>query len=129
LSWAIIDYDDVNKKGNNGFWNLSKEHTMYGNASYLLPFRLMPLEEQFKKSIDAKWSFKIIDMNRRLVSFVDESEGRITSWQWDFGDGHVSNEQHPVHVYDKPDHYVVTLWVEGPDGKSRMSKVWDVAVK
>ena len=129
LSWAVIDYDDVNQKSNNGFWNLSKEHTMYGNASFLLPFKLMPLEERFKKPIEARWSFKIVDMNRRLVSFTDESEGKITSWRWDFGDGTTSTEQHPMHTYEKPGHYVVTLWVEGPAGKSRRAKVWDVAVK
>ena len=129
LSWAIIDYDDVTAKGNNGFWNLSKEHTMYGNASFLLPFRLMPLEDRFKKQIDAQWSFKVVDMRRRLVAFTDESVGKITSWKWDFGDGTTSTEQHPLHTYQKPDHYIVTLWVEGPAGKSRRVKVWDVAVK
>ena len=129
LSWAIIDYDDVNKKGNNGFWNLSKEHTMYGQASYLLPFRLMPLEDRFKKPIDAQWSFKVVDMNRRLVSFTDESIGKVKSWKWDFGDGATSTEQHPFHTYTKPDHYIVTLQIEGPAGKSKRTKVWDVAVK
>lgn len=44
LSWAVIDYD-ANPKNKDGFWNLSDEHTMYGNASYLRPFRLMPLEK------------------------------------------------------------------------------------
>lgn len=129
LGWAVIDYDDVAAKGNNGFWNLSKEHTMYGNASFLLPFRLMPLEERFKNPIDARWSFKVVDMSRRLVSFTDESGGKITSWKWDFGDGTTSTEQHPIHAYQKPDHYIVTLWIEGPAGKARRTKVWDVAVK
>jgi chitodextrinase len=89
----------------------------------------MSLEERFKKQIDAQWSFKVVDMKRRLVSFTDESVGKITSWKWDFGDGTTSTEQHPTHVYQKPDHYIVTLWVEGPGGKSRRAKVWDVAVK
>ena len=43
LSWAVIDYDGDDKK-NNGFWNLGTEHTMYGNATLLREFRLMPLE-------------------------------------------------------------------------------------
>ncbi|MBD0287194.1 MAG: PKD domain-containing protein, partial [Flavisolibacter sp.] len=129
LSWAVIDFDDVNAKSNNGFWNLSKEHTMYGNASFLLPFRLMPLQDKFKRPIEALWSFKVVDMRRRLVAFIDESQGKITSWKWDFGDGATSTEQHPIHVYEKPDHYIVTLWIEGPAGKSKRTKVWDVAVK
>lgn len=127
LGWAFIDYDQ--EEGNNGFWNLSKEHTMYGNASHLLPFKLMPLEPRFRKDIEAKWSFKIVDMTRRLVAFQDESGGEITSWLWDFGDGETSGEQHPQHRYKEPGKYVVVLWVEGPHGKSRLSKVWDVALK
>ena len=129
LCWAIIDYDDVNRTGNNGFWNLSKEHTMYGNASYLLPFKLMPLEDEFKKPIEADWSFKIVDMDTRLVAFIDQSEGKINLWKWDFGDGTTSEEQNPIHQYKEAGKYVVVLWVEGPAGKSRRSKVWDVAVK
>lgn len=129
LCWAIIDYDDVNKETNNGFWNLSKEHTMYGNASYSLPFKLMPLEEQFKKPITAQWTFKVVDRNRRMVAFTDQSEGQITSWKWDFGDGTTSTEQNPTHQYKEAGKYIVILNIEGPKGKSRMSKIWDVAVK
>jgi len=129
LCWAVIDYDDVNNKSNNGFWNLSEEHTMYGNASYLLPFKLMPLENPFRKPIEADWSFKVVDMNRRLVAFIDQSVGKINSWKWDFGDGTTSREQNPIHQYKEAGKYVVVLWLEGPAGKSRFSRVWDIAVK
>jgi len=127
LCWAIIDYDKTKEQG--GFWNLSKEHTMYGNANHLLPFKLMPLEPEFRKAIEARWTFKIVDMKRRLVAFQDESTGKLTSWKWDFGDGETSNDQHPQHIYKEPGKYVVVLWVEGPQGKSRRAKVWDVALK
>lgn len=129
LSWAVLDYDDVRARRYNGFWNLSKERNMFGDASYLLPFRLMPLEDRFVKPIDAQWTFVVADMKRRMVSFIDESKGDVTSWNWDFGDGNTSDEQHPVHFYSGPGHYVVTLWIKGPAGMSRMAKVWDVAVK
>lgn len=129
LCWAVIDYDDVDGRGNNGFWNLSKHHTMYGNASELRTFRLMPLEEQFRKPIEARWKFDVIDMDRRLVAFTDRSEGEVTSWRWDFGDGNTSTEQHPLHCYENPGQYIVILDVEGPAGTSRSIRVWDVAVK
>lgn len=45
LSWAVIDWD-ANFAEKDGFWNLSEEHTMYGNASFLQPFRLMPVEHK-----------------------------------------------------------------------------------
>ncbi|HEY3913858.1 MAG TPA: PKD domain-containing protein, partial [Verrucomicrobiae bacterium] len=51
------------------------------------------------------------------------------SWNWDFGDGETSSEQNPMHTYKDAGHYVVVLWVEGPAGKSRRAKVWDVVVK
>jgi hypothetical protein len=129
LSWAIIDYDNVGTERNNGFWNLSKEHTMYGNASYSLPFKLMPLEAAFKQPVVVGWTFKVIDMNRRLVAFQDISEGEIHSWRWEFGDGSTSSEQHPLHQYKAAGQYIVSLYVEGPEGTFRRSKVWDVAVK
>jgi hypothetical protein len=102
---------------------------MYGNADQLVAFRLMPLEPRFRKLIEAQWSFQVVDMDRRFVAFKDLSTGKITSWKWDFGDGETSAEQNPVHTYKEAGYYVVVLWVEGPEGKSRRAKVWDVAVK
>jgi hypothetical protein len=129
LCWAIIDWDDVNAKEKKGFWNISNKHTMYGMASYLRMAKLMPLEPRFQKKIDANWSFNILDMDRWMVAFEDQSEGKITSWKWDFGDGTTSAEQHPIHKYEKGGQYIVVLYVEGPEGKSRRSKVWDVSLK
>jgi hypothetical protein len=127
LAWAILDYDDANSESH-AFWNLSRQHTMYGNASELVAFRLMPLEPQFRK-FDADWSFKIVDMKRRLVAFQDESTGKVTSWNWSFGDGAASTEQHPIHQYSKGGDYIVTLEVQGPEGKRRREKIWDVSVR
>ena len=67
LSWAVLDYDGG--QDYTGFWNLSHKTTMYGNASDLVAFRLMPLEERFLKPLEARWSFQILDMSRRLVAF------------------------------------------------------------
>jgi hypothetical protein len=129
LSWSVIDYDDVNARNRVGFWNLSHKQTMYGDASDLVAFRLMPLEPQFQKEIQAKFSQKVADMDQRLVAFKDESEGKITSWKWDFGDKTTSTEQNPVHQYKAGREYTVILEVEGPAGKSRRSDVWGVSVK
>jgi hypothetical protein len=129
LSWAVIDYDGSPDKKNNGFWNLSAEHTMYGQANFLREFRLMPLEPELRKPIEAHWSFKVVDPKRRMVAFQDESAGKITSWKWDFGDGTESSEQSPIHEYQAAGEYVVVLYIEGPAGKSRLSKIWDVTLR
>lgn len=129
LSWAIIDYDDVDSARNNGFWNLSRSHTMYGKASELVAFRLMPLEPELRPSLKAGWSHEILDREARRVAFEDESIGAVQSWSWDFGDGNRSSEQNPIHQYEEPGHYVVVLTVEDGRESSTLSKVWDVSFK
>jgi len=126
LCWAVIDYDGG--RGNNGFWNLSKHHRMFGNASMERLFTLMPLEERFRRPIEAAWDHYVVPDTRRVV-FTDKSYGKVTSWKWDFGDGTTSTEQNPVHEYKNDGtHYVVTLYVSGPAGEDRCCKIWDVCV-
>jgi PKD repeat protein len=50
------------------------------------------------------------------VGFEDLSDGEITSWSWDFGDGSGSTDAHPTHVYADLGTYDVTLSVSGPYG-------------
>jgi PKD repeat protein/Leucine-rich repeat (LRR) protein len=50
------------------------------------------------------------------VRFADRSTGEIDSWSWSFGDGADSTARNPVHTYDTPGTYVVTLTVSGPGG-------------
>lgn len=130
MSFALIDYDNMHSGDtNNGFWNLSRHHTMYGQADQLCLFQLMPLEPSLRPALAADWSFQVVDMDRRLVAFKDLSVGDIQSWHWDFGDGETSTEANPLHTYKRPDHYVVVLDVSGSAGHARRSKVWDVVVK
>jgi hypothetical protein len=129
LTWAVIDYDDANDITNRGFWNLSKTHQMFGNSSLGTIYTLMPLEKKHQKTFEAQWSFTVLDKEKRLVAFTDESRGEIFKWHWDFGDKNTSTGQNPIHQYQQAGKYIVTLDVEGPAGKSRMVKVWDVAVR
>jgi PKD repeat protein len=48
-----------------------------------------------------------------IIRFIDESNGEIKRWEWDFGDGQTSNEQHPIHTYNKAGIYTVTLSIYG----------------
>jgi hypothetical protein len=128
MSWAILDYDDEEADQYQAFWNLSHKTTMYGDASDLVEFRLMPIEPALRKPIEADWSFLVIDRGDRLVAFRDQSYGEITSWRWDFGDGQSSTERHPIHQYQEGGEFIVTLHIEGPAGKDRRTKVWDVTL-
>ncbi|HEY1022585.1 MAG TPA: PKD domain-containing protein, partial [Flavisolibacter sp.] len=53
------------------------------------------------------------------VKFSDNStagSGNIVSWQWDFGDGTVSTEKDPLHVYTAAGNAMVTLRVTNSFG-------------
>jgi hypothetical protein len=128
LSFAIIDFGDT-PGGRHHFWNLSRHHTMYGDASLLCAFRLMPIEPGLLPAIQAQWSWKVVDMDRRIVAFKDLSVGQVTSWKWDFGDGTTSTEQNPIHQFKRASGPAVILDVEGPAGTSRRSKVGDVQLQ
>ncbi len=45
------------------------------------------------------------------VNFIDKSQGNISKWFWDFGDGSISNEPNPVHSYNTSGQYNVCLTV------------------
>ncbi|MFB6258523.1 MAG: PKD domain-containing protein [Flavobacteriales bacterium] len=53
------------------------------------------------------------------VSFSDSStpgDASITNWEWDFGDGTVSNQQNPNHTYSSGGTYNVSLFVTDANG-------------
>jgi len=53
------------------------------------------------------------------VTFHDtstDSDGYITTWQWDFGDGTQSDLEHPIHTYENWGLHNVTLTVTDNDG-------------
>ena len=133
LSWAVIDYDDVNSNKRK-FWNLSHKQTFFGNASELVGFRLMPLEPQFRKDIEAQWSFKVIDADQRIVAFKDRLAGRdhlveVGLWRWDDFERNRIRRISTKTGRAREGIYTVILDVTGPEGTSRMAKVWDVHVR
>lgn len=128
LSWAVLDYDDEHTEKYDAFWNLSHKTTMYGDASDLVAFRLMPVEPRLRRDLKADWSFLVIDRVERIVAFRDRSDGEIVSWNWDFGDDERSTDRHPIHRYKNPGEYIVTLEVQGPKGHARLTRIWDVTL-
>ncbi|MBN1212689.1 MAG: PKD domain-containing protein, partial [candidate division Zixibacteria bacterium] len=71
----------------------------------------------------ADFRYKITpDCDSAVAEFFDLSTGTITTREWDFGDGTTSSLQNPVHIYDTPGIYMVTLIVTGPYGADTVSK-------
>ncbi len=54
----------------------------------------------------------------RLRRFTDTSTGPVTAWRWEFGDGTISTERNPAHVYPGEGTYRVLLTATGPGGAS-----------
>jgi len=61
---------------------------------------IKPSLAKFKASFDCQSPF--------VYSFTNLSIG-AQSWQWDFGDGHTSTANNPVHTYSTAGNYTVTL--------------------
>lgn len=69
--------------------------------------------------------------NALNVVFLDKSEGKPTSWNWQFGDcsGPLceSTEQNPTHTYATPGTYTVILTAANAAGSSRATKLVTVS--
>ena len=48
-------------------------------------------------------------------SASSDSDGEVTDWSWDFGDGSSGSGDKPVHTYTSPGNYVATLTVTDND--------------
>jgi PKD repeat protein len=56
------------------------------------------------------------------VHFTSQSSGTVSTIAWTFGDGQSSTESNPVHTFNSPGLYNVTLTVTGPGGSSNVSR-------
>lgn len=57
-----------------------------------------------------------------VVTFKDQSTGNPKFWNWDFGNGQLSNIQNPVVVFSQPGIYSVTLVVKNGSGTHGITK-------
>ncbi|MCH8187867.1 MAG: S8 family serine peptidase [Proteobacteria bacterium] len=65
------------------------------------------------------------------ASFTDESsdsDGTVTGWSWDFGDGNTSNEHSPYHIYSDTGIYNVCLIATSIDSICSETLCYDVAI-
>ncbi len=77
----------------------------------------------FGTTVDAEFAAdKTSGQAPLTVTFTDLSTGNPESWEWTFGDGGSSVLQNPVHIYDSPGTYTVSLAVENPYDSGFISK-------
>ena len=70
------------------------------------------------KTTPPKANFAIKQLSNNKARFMDKSLNTPTYWHWTFGDGTTSDEQNPMHTYDKPGKYTVMLAVHNDGGGS-----------
>lgn len=56
------------------------------------------------------------------VQFTDQSNGRIVTYLYKFGDGYSSTNRNPLHTYRKPGTYSVSLTIRTIEGRTLVSK-------
>ena len=62
------------------------------------------------------------------VTFTDLSTGSPSAWSWDFGDGGISTQRNPVHRYEQPGLFSVTLTITTGQGDVSTTKADHVQV-
>lgn len=62
------------------------------------------------------FSFSVNVCNPLTVTFQPVNSAGTATFEWNFGDGHTSNQQNPVHVYATQGTYQVTLITTNPSG-------------
>ncbi len=68
----------------------------------------------------ANFNFGPKGSNVREMRFEDASSGKITKWEWNFGDGATSTARDPLHTYSKEGTYNVCLTIGGDNCKDKI---------
>lgn len=78
-------------------------------------------EETSNKNPNAKFDFTIDGFKVDFTNQSSDSDGRISKYAWDFGDGNTATSKNPSHSYERNGTYVVSLIVTDNDDASSTS--------
>ncbi|WP_157953731.1 PKD domain-containing protein [Oceanimonas marisflavi] len=66
----------------------------------------------------ANFSYATSELTAHFTDQSTDSDGSITAWLWEFGDGNTSTEQNPGHTYGSAGPHTVQLTVTDNDGET-----------
>jgi photosystem II stability/assembly factor-like uncharacterized protein len=109
LSWAVLDIDSP------GYGSFSAITAIPGGAAWTVGW--MGAIERFgdtppppvNQPPAASFDFAATGLSVAFTNMSTDNDGVVVSWAWDFGDGEVSSEQNPTHVYQSANTYIVQL--------------------
>lgn len=119
MYWAIYDYYDTSIPlwDSTAYPNISFCHTFPPDTGRTFIVELIANGfcgvDTFRDTITFKDPFAFFTSDAPVcfgdsVHFTDSTECPMF-WNWNFGDGHSGNSQNPVHLYQNPGNYLVTL--------------------
>ncbi|MBL0745696.1 PKD domain-containing protein [Chryseolinea lacunae] len=102
----------------------------FGKRAFVITFVLFtssqaladPLQANFSHLIDWNYPYKVNFKDLSTPSFVNQ-------WTWEFGDGTVSTEMNPSHIYSFAGEYTVKLTVKSGAEQSNYSKTITVTTE
>ncbi|MFM1875627.1 MAG: hypothetical protein RL266_1364 [Bacteroidota bacterium] len=100
---------------NDGYYDVSLSVTStdgcVSDTSYLAFIEVFPLPTANFEATPERTTVLLA-----TIEFSDQSTGNIASWDWNFGDGEISDIQNPVNVYTDTGTFPVSLHVITVDG-------------
>ena len=113
----VAHYNPDITYGEKYYWQIDTED-IYGRSA---PGPLWTFTTQSGPPVaDMSWSPQV-PQKHETIQFTDLSIERgteIVLWDWFFGDGEASSEQHPTHTYETSGSYMVTLLITDERGQS-----------
>ena len=82
------------------------------------PENLPPTAYIFANPISGKAPLTV-----EFTGYAKDDDGSIVSYNWDFGDGHASNQQNPTHTFEKPGNYTVRFTVIDDGGATATATI------
>ena len=124
-AWNFGDGNTSTEQGPSHIYVTAGTYTVTLNASNAYGYNVSaPVTITVLEPPAAAFTANVTEGNAPLtVQFTDESTGNVTAWLWDFGDGNTSTDQNPVHTYESPGNYTVSLNASNAYGFSTETRV------